>query len=165
MGIFSESRSYMSNGFADQDQAMGEELSIDEAAALHEYLYNQMLTEDLSELSESEQRAFLESEDYQLLCEAKKFKKKTIVALNKNDDLSRRTAQAAIVIAGEKGDPLFDKLAENRKKEKLLLKTIKNKYKTQAVKAAKEAQRDYVKDANKAKMMTVKDISNRKINE
>ena len=46
-------------------------------------------------------------------------------------------------------------------KEKKLLKAIKMKYKTQAIKAAKESQRDYVKDVNKSKMMTVADLNNR----
>lgn len=161
MGIFSESRSFMANGLSDEDQAMGEELTIEEAAHVNEYLFNQMLEEDLSTLTEEQQRAFLESEEYDLICETKHFKKKTIVKLNKNDDLSRRTSQAAIVIAGEKNDPLFKKLALNRMQEKKLLKAIKMKYKTQAIKAAKESQRDYVKDVNKSKMMTVADLNNR----
>lgn len=161
MGIFSESRSFMANGLSDEDQAMGEELTIEEAAHVNEYLFNQMLEEDLSTLTEDQQRAFLESEEYDLICETKHFKKKTIVKLNKNDDLSRRTSQAAIVIAGEKNDPLFKKLTLNRMQEKKLLKAIKMKYKTQAIKAAKESQRDYVKDVNKSKMMTVADLNNR----
>jgi len=161
MGIFSESRSFMANGLSDADQAMGEELTIEEAAHVAEYLFNQQLEEDLSTLTEEQQKAILESEEYELLCETKHFKKKTIVKLNKNDDLSRRTSQAAIVIAGEKNDPLFKKLALNRMQEKKLLKAIKMKYKTQAIKAAKESQRDYVKDVNKSKMMTVADLNNR----
>lgn len=165
MGIFSESRSFTSNGLNDEDLAMGEELTVEESEAVNNHLYEMMLNEDIASLTEEQQAAFIASEEYQMICETKRFKKKTIVKLNKNDDLSRRTAQAAIVIAGEKGDPLFDKLALNRKKEKELLKAIKNKYKTQATKAAKESQRDYVKDVNKSKMMTVNDINNRKINE
>ena len=49
----------------------------------------------------------------QLVQEAK-MSRKTLVRLNKQDDLTRRTKMGALLLAKEKKDPLYDKLVKNR---------------------------------------------------
>lgn len=160
MGIYSESQSLYSRGFDDDDMNLGTEpeLTNEEFEAVKNKVYECMMSEALNKMSDEARSAVLESEEFEIIAEAKKFKKKTIVKLNAKDDLARREAQAAIIIAGERNDPLYDKLALNRVQEKKLLKMIHSKYKNQARKAAKEAQRDYVKDVNRSKVMSTKDI-------
>lgn len=160
MGIYTESQSLYSRGFDDEDMNLGteSELTNEEFEAVKNKVYECMMSEDLNKMSDAARSAVLESEEFEIIAEAKKFKKKTIVKLNAKDDLARREAQAAIIIAGERNDPLYDKLALNRVQEKKLLKMIHSKYKAQAKKAAKEAQRDYVKDVNKSKVMSTKDL-------
>lgn len=160
MGIYTESQSLYSRGFDDDDMNLGTEpeLTNEEFEAVKNKVYECMMSEALNKMSDEARSAVLESEEFEIIAEAKKFKKKTIVKLNAKDDLARREAQAAIIIAGERNDPLYDKLALNRVQEKKLLKMIHSKYKTQARKAAKEAQRDYVKDVNKSKVMSTKDL-------
>lgn len=160
MGIYSESQSLYSRGFDDEDMNLGTEpeLTNEEFEAVKNKVYECMMSEDLNKMSDEARSAVLESEEFEIIAEAKKFKKKTIVKLNAKDDLARREAQAAIIIAGERNDPLYDKLALNRVQEKKLLKMIQSKYRTQAKKAAREAQRDYVRDVNKSKVMSTKDL-------
>ena len=81
-----------------------------------------------------------------VLCEAGKMRNKTLVRLGKNDDLNRRETMAAMLLAKKAKDPLFDKLALNRVKEKKLLGAIKNKYGYKAAKLAKQGQKDYIKN-------------------
>ena len=83
------------------------------------------------------------------LVEAKKLGKKTFVRLSKQDDLARRTTMVAMKMAKEHKDPLFDKLALNRVKEKDLLEKINTKYGSKAEKEARGAQKDYIKTMKK----------------
>lgn len=93
---------------------------------------------------------FLESTEVQNLCEANsRYMKNTYVRLNKNDDLQRRTNLAALVIAREKNDILWKKLADNRVKERKLRQAIYRKYGRQAEKIAKKSQIVHIKNARK----------------
>lgn len=153
MGVFSYGKSHQ---VVDEDLEITEEQMQD----VVDELKSIMLAEDIAYgMSDDERKAFLESEEFEVLTESKKFKKKTLVRLNRQDDLTRRADQAAIVIAGQKKDRLFDLLALNRQKERKLRQLIFKKYKVQALKAAKTSQRDYIKDANKAKLMKPSDLS------
>ena len=58
--------------------------------------------------SDSEKRELLEEAD--VLMEAKKISRRTIVKLNKNDDLTRRTGMAALQLAKDNHDALWNKL-------------------------------------------------------
>lgn len=91
-------------------------------------------------------KEFTQSEEAQILTEARKMSKKTFVRLSKNDDLSRRTNMACLIIAREKKDPLFNKLALNRIKERQLRNQIFQKYKNQAARIAKLSQNKHIKD-------------------
>ena len=75
--------------------------------------------------------------------------KKTFVRLGKNDDLTRRKNMACLIIAREKKDPLFNKLALNRIKERQLRQQIFKKYGNLADKIAKKSQQKHIKDMRK----------------
>lgn len=159
MGLFSMSA----------NQSFGEEnditLTNEEMAEVKEQLQAIMLAEDVTfAMDDSQRKTFLESEEFDAITESHKYKKNTLVRLNKTDDLTRRASQAAIIIAGQKNDRLHKLLALNREKERKLRALIFKKYRMPALKAAKESQREYIKSENKAKVMKVADINNREYN-
>ena len=92
--------------------------------------------------SDEEKRELLENAD--VLQEAKKISRKTIVRLNKNDDLTRRTGMAALQLAKDNNDNLWKKLVKNRIQERKLLAAIKKKYANKAMTVARQGQRMYV---------------------
>ena len=92
--------------------------------------------------SDSEKRELLEEAD--VLMEAKKISRRTIVKLNKNDDLTRRTGMAALQLAKDNHDALWNKLVKNRIQERKLLAAIKKKYADKAQIVARQGQRMYV---------------------
>lgn len=94
-------------------------------------------------------KEFCQSDEAQVLVEARKMSKKTFVRLGKNDDLTRRTNMACLIIAREKKDPLFNKLALNRIKERQLRQAIFKKYGNLATRIAKKSQMKHIKDMKK----------------
>lgn len=92
--------------------------------------------------SDAEKRELLESAD--VLMEANKISRKTLVRLNKNDDLTRRTGMAALQLAKDNNDALWKKLVKNRIVERKLLAAIKKKYANKAQVAARKGQKMYV---------------------
>ena len=79
--------------------------------------------------------------------------KRTFVRLGKNDDLTRRKNMACLIIAREKKDPLFNKLALNRVKERQLRQQIFKKYGHMADRIAKKSQVKHIKDMKKMKAL------------
>lgn len=98
-------------------------------------------------------KSYMESAEVQGLLEARKMSRKTFVRLGKSDDLTRRRNMACLIIAREKGDPLFKQLADNRKKEKKLRNAIYNRYKNQAERIAKISQKKHIKDMKTMKAL------------
>ena len=83
-------------------------------------------------------------------------KNNNIVRLNTRDDLKRRTNLAALMLAKSRHDPLFNKLALNRVKERKLRAAIYKKYQRQAFKIARMSQRKHVVDAKKVPVPSFK---------
>ena len=79
----------------------------------------------------------------QLVKEAK-LSKKTLVRLNKQDDLTRRTKMGALLLAKEKNDPLYAKLVKNRQQKRDLVDKIMKKYGSKGQRVAKQAQAEYL---------------------
>jgi hypothetical protein len=100
---------------------------------------------ELSQLPDEIKESFATSEEAKTLLERGIISKKTIVRLNKTDDLSRRIKLAAFQAAKEHNDSLWDQLVKNRIKEKDLIEKIVQKYHTKATQSAKLGQRDYLK--------------------
>ena len=132
-------------------------VEIQDIGALREaYIYD-----ELCALSDSQKKAFLESEECAVMEAKKLIGRKTLVRLSKNDDLNRRTTMAAMQLAKEAKDPLWDKLVKNRVKERELLSKIRQKYGNKAQRAAKIGQREHLKGTMGSKFLKKEDISNR----
>lgn len=98
-------------------------------------------------------KEFAQSEEAQILVESRRMSKRTFVRLGKNDDLTRRKNMACLIIAREKKDPLFNKLALNRVKERQLRQQIFKKYGNMADRIAKKSQVKHIKDMKKMKAL------------
>lgn len=110
-------------------------------------LFEQYLIEECTHrLTEEEKNAFLESELAEELVQEGKMRKNTIVFLSGRDDLSRRTKLAALQMAKDRKDPLFEKLRVNRTKERKILSQIMRKYGNKSTKVAKKSQKDWIKN-------------------
>lgn len=96
-----------------------------------------------SDYTPEEVKQFVLSEECEALITEGKLNRKTIMKLNKNDDLSRRRKIAAFQLAREKNDPLWTKLVANRVKERELINKIMDKYGSRAEVVAKKSQRDF----------------------
>lgn len=116
---------------------------------------------ELLALPENEFNAVLESESFRVLEEKGVFNRKTIVRLKKDDDLNRRDTMAALQLAKEADDPLWDRLSLNRVKERDLLSKIKTKYGSRAARVAKTQQRDYMKMIRQGGSVKAVEINNR----
>lgn len=103
----------------------------------------------LFEGGEQALKEFCESEVGSILMEGRKMGKKTFVRIGKNDDLTRRTNLGCLILAREHKDPLFNKLALNRVKERKLRNAIYHKYKNKAQKIAKMSQLKHQKAMRK----------------
>lgn len=135
MGIFSEAAFSQGTGLDD--------------AKLQSYV-EMFLEDDISRLSSSQLQEFCAPGGVgEALVEAKVLGKKTFVRLSRTDDLDRRATMIAMQMAKDANDPIFDKLALNRVKEKEYLGLIRKKYGMKAEKQAKTAQKEYIKTMRK----------------
>lgn len=106
--------------------------------------------QEVASLPEQEIKQFLESAECQVLEEKGILTKKTLVRLNKVDDLQRRTKMAAYQLAKEKNDPLWKALVANRVKERMLIRKIVQKYGNVGARTAKANQRIWLRNRNKS---------------
>lgn len=116
------------------------------------------------DLSAEERKALVESPEFVALEAKGLIGKRTIVRLKAADDLERRETMAAFDLARQMGDPLWDKLALNRVKERDLISKIRTKYKAKAQRAAKVGQKQYIKKIRKgglANLVKKADITER----
>lgn len=135
--------------------------SIETASVNYEELMEQFFYDDFASCSDEEKKALFESSEIAILEKKNITNKKTLVRLNKNDDITRRTTMAALQLARDNNDPLWRALKANRIKERKLLAAIERKYASKATKVARVGQREYLKNVNKPKMLKTSDISHR----
>lgn len=106
------------------------------------------IDDDMRKMTLEQLQMFMNCDEVKALDEAglvSNIGKKTIVKLDKSDDMERRIGMAALNIAREKNDGLYVQLMKNRQKERELLKKINKKYEGQANRVAKQAQKTYLK--------------------
>ena len=127
----------------------------------YEELMEAFFYDDFASCSDEEKKVLFESAEIPLLEKKNITNRKTLVRLNKNDDISRRTTMAALQLARDNNDPLWKALKVNRIKEKKLLAAIEKKYASRASKVARVGQKEYLKNVNKPKMLKTSDISHR----
>lgn len=127
----------------------------------YEELMEAFFYDDFASCSDEEKKALIESGELALLEKKNITNRKTLVRLNKNDDISRRTTMAALQLARDNNDPLWKALKTNRIRERQLLAKIEKKYGSRASKVARVGQKEYLKNVNKPKMLKTSDISHR----
>lgn len=123
--------------------------SIETAFSDPNAIISQMIEMEVSQLPQEKIEEFCAPGGVgETLVEAGKLRKKTLVRLSKKDDLTRRQKVIALNLAKENNDPLWDKLALNRVKERELLAKIVAKYGNKSQKLAVKAQKDFLKGAH-----------------
>lgn len=130
---------------------------IDEDFDMEEYEQNCLYTE-LATLPGETLNSFLESEECAMLEAKGLISRKTIIRLNKKDDLERRTNIAAYQLAKQKGDALWTKFLKHRRLEKKYAKDIKKKYRQKAEAIAKKEQRNKLTHKLPQKLLTKSDL-------
>lgn len=103
------------------------------------------IADEVSRLPEDKIKEFCEAGGVgdQLVQEGK-LRKKTLVRLSKQDDLTRRTKMGALLLAKERKDPLYDKLVKNRMMKRDLVNKIMKKYGSKGQRIARQAQSEYL---------------------
>lgn len=126
------------------DSFIGE--SADESS-IHDYdaFFENLLYDEISRLSDDERKQVMESVDFNALLEANVIGKKTVVRLNKVDDLQRRITIAAYQKAKEDNDPNYIALKKIIAKKKALNEKILQKYGTRVKRDAIKAQKQLLK--------------------
>lgn len=89
-------------------------------------------------------REFVQSEECEALITEGKLNKKTIMKLNKSNDLTRRQTLAAYAMARDKNDPLWQKFLKYKTLANECKRQIIEKYKNKSENIAKKSQRNFV---------------------
>lgn len=117
--------------------------------------------DEVSRMSDEERAAFLESEQCEMLVTEGIIGKKTIIKLSKEDELFRRKKVAALQIAKDKNDKLYDLVLKYRSKEKEAFAMIMKKYGMTAERVAKQSQKEYLKKIPIGSKMTLSQNKNK----
>ena len=107
---------------------------------------SECIFDELSGLPDERKQEFINSNEAAQMIEEGLIGKNTLVRLSKTDDLSRRIKLAALQIAEDKEDKLFEKWQYFRSKVKEYEDKIADKYSMKSTRMAKIAQRDYLKN-------------------
>ena len=103
------------------------------------------IADEISRLPEDKTKEFCEAGGIgEQLVQEGKLRKRTLVRLSKQDDLTRRTKMGALLLAKEKKDPLYAKLVKNRQQKRELVSKIMAKYGSKGQKVARQAQAEYL---------------------
>lgn len=120
--------------------------SIDEVAN-SDKLMGLFIVDDVLRGTQNDIKNFCESEEAKILMEKQVLNKPTLHRLSKQDDLKRRVKLISYQLAKDAKDPLWDKLVKYQKLKKEYAQKILNKYGKKAERAAKIAQKNYIKKA------------------
>ena len=135
MGLFGPNRNSIQesyeNDFADVD--------------MQKYI-SECILDELEGLPDERKQEFINSNEAAQMIEEGLIGKNTLVRLSKTDDLSRRIKLAALQLAEDKEDKLFEKWQYFRSKVKEYEDKIADKYSMKSTRMAKIAQRDYLKN-------------------
>lgn len=112
---------------------------------------------ELASLPYEIRKAIVESEEAAVMEAKGMIGRKTLIRLNKNDDVTRRTSAAAYQMAKDANDPLWRKLVFHMGKKNEYKEKIKKKYAAKAKRAAKQSQKEYLK-APSAKLLKTADL-------
>lgn len=104
-------------------------------------LIETMIVDLISQMPDEQRKAYMESTELQLLCEAGVVGKRSITRLNKQDDFTRRLHLAALQKAKEEGDANWEALHKNRIQERKLREAIFKRYENRVRRDAMQAQK------------------------
>ena len=142
---------FFANTHDNDDIMLDEEFDMD--------AYNETcLFMELASLPEEDRKAIAESEEAAILEAKGKISRKTIIRLNKKDDMERRTSAAAYQLAKDANDPLWGTLVKALNMKKMYKEKILKKYGVKAQRVAKQSQKDYLKHPA-AKLLKVSDLT------
>ena len=150
MGIFIQNQSNILFNFLnvkEEDKmslyghySVGSSTGIDMDAVMESFLYD-----DLSRMSDSQLKEFLESDQCTALTEKTAFAKPTLMRLDKEADKTRRIRLMCYTLAKENKDQNFIKCKKYRALWKKHRALIFKKYGNQATRLATIAQKQYIK--------------------
>ena len=112
---------------------------------------------ELMTLPYEDRKAIVESEEAAVMEAKGMIGRKTLIRLNKNDDVTRRTSAAAYQMAKDANDPLWRKLMFHMEKKNEFKDKILKKYNAKAIRVAKQSQKDYLKHPS-AKLLKTADL-------
>lgn len=147
---------------ADYDDESEDEIQgIDEQLVLEKSSLESIL-ETLENADETEFREFCNSDECEILIEAGKFTKNTILSLNRNDELKKRTNKIAINIEAQKNSALWKKYVKYRKAFMSVKKEIIDKNYSKATKLANKQLKMFAKNINTKRIPTTARILDNK---
>lgn len=127
------------NIFDESEETEGDGIQDDNA------LLETFLVDQVSNMSDADRKAYLESDEFNALVEAGVIGRRSIVRMNKQDDLQRRIHLASIQKAREVGDADWEALRKNRINERRLLNKIYMKYSNRVRRDAVQSQKRIIK--------------------
>lgn len=142
---------FIENTYDDNDSLVDEDFDMDSFNETCIYM-------ELASLPEEQRKAIAESEEAVVLEAKGKLNRKTIVRLNRADDMERRTTAAAYQLAKDANDPWWRKLVKALTLKKEAKSHIIKKYGSKGQRIAKQSQKDYLKHPA-AKLLKVADLS------
>lgn len=108
-------------------------------------LMENMLVDEMNRMTDAEFEAYTESSEFNNLVEAGVMGRRSLVKMNRKDDLRRRIHLASIQMAREQGDADWEALRKNRINERRLLKKIYMKYQNRVRRDAMQSQKRLIK--------------------
>ena len=108
------------------------------------------IVQEVEMMHDAERKAYLESDEFQSLVEAGIVGRKTVVRLNRNDDMNRRIHLLCLQMGKENGDADWDALRKNRIRERQLLQKLYTKYGNRVRRNAVTSQKRLIKLSPKA---------------
>ena len=108
-------------------------------------LMENMLVDEMNRMTDAEFEAYTESSEFNNLVEAGVLGRRSLVKMNRKDDLRRRIHLASIQMAREQGDADWEALRKNRINERRLLKKIYTKYQNRVRRNAMQSQKRLIK--------------------
>lgn len=115
----------------------------------------ELILEAISNMNDVEFNEFVRSEEFDILVEAGKFTKNTIISLNRNDELKKRASIIAINIEKEKNSALYQKYEKAKRTMMACRKEIINKNFNKANKLAQKQLKAFTKSININKIPVV----------
>ena len=108
-------------------------------------LMENMLVDEMNRMSDAEFEAYTESSEFNNLVEAGVLGRRSLVKMNRKDDLRRRIHLSSIQMAREQGDADWEALRKYRINERRLLKKIYTKYQNRVRSNAMQSQKRLIK--------------------